>query len=152
MKRAHLIFSAAFLFFLSGQASAQIKQFKGNWVKLGTTYDFAFDLYIRNTGGNTVEGVFNWQAVNFDEYDDDSQSYYEEKLGLWAKEFVRGTYDPKTRTYQLEGYKKEDAHLIIGLDYYEIKVDENGDINGKTRSFGTWKGRIHGKAIRGDSA
>ena len=152
MKTVQQLFPIAFLFLLSIPSPAQVKQFQGNWVKQGTTYDFAFDLYLRHTGGNQVEGVFNWRVVNYDENEPASQAYFVEKLGLWAKEFVRGTYDPKTRTYRLQGYKKEDPHLIIDLDHYNLSEDGNGDIGGKTRAGGGWDGRINGKPIRGDNA
>ena len=152
MKKSYLIFPIAFLFLFSTSISAQIKHFKGNWTKLGTTYDFSFDLYLRHTEGNQVEGVFNWKFVHYNENEPNSRSYYEEKRDLTAKEFVRGTYNPQTKELHLRGYKKEDPHLIIGIDEYRLKVDDNGDIGGKTKAHGSWKGRVNGRAVRGDSA
>ncbi len=146
--------NAIFLVLLltSVSLSAQIKHFKGNWTKVGTTYDFAFDLYIKHLGGNQVEGVFSWEFVNYDENQPFSKDYYEEKIGQQAKEFVRGTYDQKTKQYYLKGYKKEDPNLIISLDHYRLKEDADGNIGGDTKALGTWLGRINGKVIRTDQA
>lgn len=152
MKRAFSIFPFAFFLLLSTQLPAQIQQFQGNWTKLGTTYNFEFDLQIRHTDGNAVEGVFHWRVVNYDENEPASKAYYEEKIGLTAKEFVRGTYNPKSGEFLLKGYKKEDPNLIIGIDDYKIKMDENGDIGGDTKAAGTWLGRINGKEVKADSA
>ena len=152
MKSAFLKFSLLILLCLPTLLAAQIKHFTGHWTKIGTTYDFGFDLYIKHTGGNTVEGVFTWEFISYDKNILGSKSYYEEKIGLKAKEFVRGTYDPATKEYYLQGYKKEDPHRIIALDHYKLKEDKNGDIGGDTKAHGTWKGRINGKAVRTDSA
>ncbi len=129
---------------------AQTKYFQGNWTKLGTTYDFQFELQLHVTHNNQVKGVFHWTFVQYDKNFSPSKDYYESKLGLTAKEYVRGTYDPKTRQYILKGYKKDDPHQIIGLDLYRIKEDGNGNIGGDSRAHNTWQGRINGKEIQAD--
>ena len=93
-----------------------------------------------------MKGVFHWELVNYDENFPASKAYYKEKIGLQAKEYVRGTYNASTKEYILKGYKKDDPHLIIGLDLYRIKEDENGHIGGDTKTEGTWKGRINGQS------
>ena len=132
-------------------SSAQTKYFQGNWTKLGTTYDFQFELTLHVARNNQVKGVFHWTFVQYDENFSPSKDYYESKLGLTAKEYVRGTYDPKTKQYILKGYKKDDPHQIIGLDLYRIKEDGTGNnIGGDTRAHHTWQGRINGKRIQVD--
>ena len=138
--------------FFAYRLDAQIKHFKGNWTKLETTYDFKFDLYIQFTSGNQVKGVFHWEVMNYDENLEWSKEYYREKIGDAAKEYVRGTYNPKTKQYILKGYKKDDPNLIIGLDLYRLKENENGDIDGDSKTNNTWKGRVNGKRIRVDQA
>ncbi|MEZ4957289.1 MAG: hypothetical protein R2825_27270 [Saprospiraceae bacterium] len=127
--------------------TAQTKHFQGNWTKLETTYDFKFDLFLEFTGGNQVKGVFHWELVNYDENFQFSKDYYENKIGLQAKEYVRGTYDPATKQYILKGYKKDDPHSIIGLDLYRIKESDKGDIGGDTKANNSWQGRINGQAV-----
>ena len=79
----------------------------------------------------------------YDEYDDASREYYSDKLGLTAKEYVKGTFDPAKNEYYLTGYKKDDPNLIIGIDTYRLKVDEYENIGGTTKANGSWKGRIN---------
>ena len=150
MKKSLLLLFLFSSTILLNPLTAQIKRFTGNWTKIGTTYDFQFDLFIQHTGGNQVKAVFKWQAIAYDVNDPFSIEYYGEKIGLEAKEYVRGTYDKNTQQYILKGYKKDDPHRIIGLDLYRLNVDKNGDIGGDTRAHHTWKGRINGKAVRTD--
>ncbi len=151
MKKSILFFLFLLCVSFSNSLTAQIKHFKGNWTKLETTYDFAFDLYIKHVDGNQVEGVFSWEFVNYDEKNTISKNYYEEKIGAQAKEYVKGTYDPKTKQYYLRGYKKEDPNRIISLDHYRIKEDKSGNIGGDSKTMGTWEGRINGQVIRTDN-
>lgn len=150
MKKSTLLLLLISATFFANPLTAQIKRFTGNWTKIGTTYDFEFDLFIQHTGGNQVKGVFQWRAVYYDENDPLSIEYYGEKIGKEAKEYVRGTYDSNTGQYILKGFKKDDPNRIIGLDLYRLEVDENGHIGGDTRALNTWKGRINGKAVRTD--
>lgn len=129
---------------------AQTKHFQGTWTKLGTTYVFEFDLYLNHTEGKNVDGYFDWKVTAPDEKNVYSTSHYNERLGTTAREYLKGTYDEKSKTYVLSGYKKDDPNLIIDPDDYILKVDENGDIGGKTKAHGTWKGRINGKPLEGE--
>ena len=137
-----------FLFiFISSFGNAQSLYFEGSWTKTGTTYEFPFQLVLIHQE-NIVEGYFLWQIQELDENNSISKMYYESKLGLNAKEFVKGSYDLQNETYYLKGYKKEDPHNIISLDSYKLKISKEGIINGSTKSDGNWHGRIDGKEIR----
>lgn len=128
-------------------AHAQIQLFHGTWTRLGTGYVFDFDLKLEHGAGNKVQGFFDWKFVQYDEKDPFSVSYYKDKIGLTAKEYVKGTYDPATKTYHVTGYAKDDPDAIISLDEYLLKVDGNGDLGGETRSQNTWLGRINAKSL-----
>jgi hypothetical protein len=128
-------------------ADCQTHLFHGTWTRLGTVYVFEFDLQLEHGASNTVEGHFNWKFVQYDEDDAFSVSYYQDKIGLTAKEYVRGTWNPADRTYHLKGYKKDDPNAIISLDEYLLKVDGNGDLGGDTRSHDSWLGRINAKVL-----
>lgn len=128
-------------------ATAQPHLFQGSWTRLGTNYRFDFELHLEHGAGNSVEGYFNWKFVQYDENDSFSVSYYQDKIGATAKEYVRGSWNPADRTYRLKGYKKDDPHAIIALDEYLLKVDGNGDLGGDTRSHDSWLGRINAKAL-----
>lgn len=47
-------------------------------------------------------------------------------IGQSATEFVRGTYEPATRTTSVNGYSKSDAIGLIILDKYRLVVSEDG--------------------------
>ncbi len=128
-------------------ATCQTQLFHGTWTRLGTQYLFDFDLHLEHGAGGKVTGYFIWKFVQYDENDAFSVNYYQDKIGLTAKEYVSGTWDAATRTYQLKGYEKDDPNAIIALDEYLLKVDENGDLGGDTKSQGTWLGRIHAKRL-----
>ena len=125
----------------------QTKKFTGAWTKINTTYAFEFDLTLNIKEGNKVEGNFLWKVVQYDENNELSQNYYQNKIGKTATEYVKGTYIPSTRKYHLKGYKKDDPHNIIGIDTYEISEDKTGNIGGTTNANGTWLGRINGRKV-----
>ncbi|MBK9017283.1 MAG: hypothetical protein IPM82_26295 [Saprospiraceae bacterium] len=137
------LFTATFL----QNADCQTQLFHGTWTRLGSNYLFEFDLHLEHGAGNNVEGYFNWKFVQYDEEDAFSVSYYKDKIGATAKEYVRGTWDPTSHTYHLKGYKKDDPDTIIALDEYLLKVDGNGDLGGDTKSHDSWLGRINAKSL-----
>ena len=135
----------ALLIFSSTTSFSQTKLYNGTWTKITTTYAFDFDLILNVNEPNHVEGYFIWKVVHYDEYNISSKEYYENKLGMTATEYIRGTYNASEGEYLLKGYKKEDPNSIIGIDTYKLKVDENGNIGGKSKANGTWLGRINAK-------
>jgi hypothetical protein len=61
------------------------------------------------------------------------------KLGLSGTEFIRGTYDFKTRLVLFEGYRKDDPREVIGLDRYKLVFADNGAaLGGLTADYGKW--------------
>jgi hypothetical protein len=138
---------AFLLLLISTTVSSQSHRFIGTWTKLNTTYKFEFQLILDKEDNNQVEGYFIWKVIGYDKKSQWSEKYYKSKINLTGQEFVKGTYNPKEREYLLKGYKKEDPHKIIGLDTYHIKVDEDGNLGGKTKANGTWRGRINGKKV-----
>ena len=129
---------------------SQTQQFNGTWTKVNTTYEFEFDLILEVKTSNRVEGYFIWKLVRSDENNTLSKQYYEKKMGMTGKEYVKGTYHSASGEYILRGYKKQDPNAIIGMDTYHLKLGENGDIGGTTNANGTWLGRIKGKQVRID--
>lgn len=150
MKKLLLLFFLGLFCSSASQLFGQNKHFQGTWTKVGTTYVFEFDLHLEHSKDNQVTGFFKWQVTGMDDKSKFSQDHYDSRLGTTAKEFVKGTFNPATKTYKLSGYKKEDPNLIISLDHYILKIDEKGDIGGNTRAHGTWKGRINGKPVISD--
>jgi len=142
-----VLLSVLLLASISLGAGAQVQLFHGTWTRIGTGYVFDFDLRLEHGAGNQVQGFFDWKFVQYDPDDPFSVSYYKDKLGLTAREYVKGTYDPATRTYHVVGYAKEDPEAIISLDEYLLKMDGDGNIGGETRSQNTWLGRINAKSL-----
>lgn len=61
------------------------------------------------------------------------------KLDITGTEFIRGTYDFKTRLVQFEGYRKDDPSSVIGLDRYKLVFADNGTtLGGLTENHGLW--------------
>ncbi|MDF1865580.1 MAG: hypothetical protein P1U70_12150 [Saprospiraceae bacterium] len=148
MKKIILSIITTLLF--TAQTFAQTKHFQGTWTKLETTYVFEFDLYINHIDDKNVEGYFDWKVTSPDEKNIFSTTHYNERLGSTAREYFRGIYMPKSKNYMLFGHKKEDPNMIIAPDDYRLKIDENGDISGRTKAHNTWKGRINGKRVVGE--
>ena len=123
----------------------QTKTFTGVWTKINTTYSFEFELNLEIKEANKVEGYFIWKVVQYDEKNQLSQNYYQDKIGKTAREYVKGTYTPSSGKYRLKGYKKDDPDNIIGIDTYELTEDKVGNIEGTTNANGKWLGRIKGK-------
>ncbi len=147
MKALLSVFTFLFVVASATPLAAQQKYFKGSWTSVGSTYQFDFDLYLTHKSNNQVEGYFHWKVVNPDENSEMSVAYYKDRIGSEAKEYVRGTYNPATKEYQLKGYRKADPHAIISLDTYYLKVDEEGHIGGTTNDHGTGNGRINGENL-----
>ena len=129
---------------------SQTQQFNGTWTKVNTSYQFDFDLILEVKESNRVEGYFIWKLVRFDENNTSSKQYYQKKLGMTGKEYVKGTYNRSSGEYILKGYKKQDPNAIIGMDTYHLKLGENGDIGGTTNANGSWLGRIKGTPVKID--
>ena len=143
-------FISLFLLISFAPAYGQSHHYTGSWTKENTTYQFDFVLQLQFIEGYQVEGHFDWTLIKLDENNLLSKNYYRNKIGMKAKEFVRGNFNPNKQEYILKGYKKDDPNLIIGLDTYHIKVDKNGRIGGTTNANGSWLGRINGVAIEMD--
>ena len=152
MRKVFLFVLFVFLSLISNELIAQIKHFHGTWTMIGTTYVFEFDLYLKHEEGNKVAGHFDWKAVRYDENSPASIDYYQPKIGATAKEFVRGTFNPKTNQYLLKGYKKDDPQMIISTDIYRLQLDEYDDIGGDSKAHNTWLGRINGSAVKKNAA
>lgn len=61
------------------------------------------------------------------------------KLGMIGTEYIRGSYNFKTRIIELEGYKKDDPNNVIGLDHYRVLFAPNGAcLGGLTENHGNW--------------
>jgi len=135
---------------ISSTLSSQTLQFNGTWTKVSTTYKFDFDLILKVSSSNQVEGYFLWKVIEYDKNNILSKQHYEKKINLTAKEYVKGIYYPSKGEYVLKGYKKDDPDNIIGIDIYELKIDRNGELGGITNSNGSWLGRINGKQIEKD--
>lgn len=109
---------------------------KGYWI---SPQGFLFTASVRlHVAQNfSVEGEIGWVLERSPREED------KPKLGLSATEYVRGSYDPRARVLRLEGYRKDDPNLVIGLDkYHLVLADSNQVLGGITWDHGTWRGLI----------
>lgn len=114
----------------------------GEWTGYWTSFSpasrgYLYEGVIKLTAGsaNSIEGTITWTLRR------SPRAAEQSKIGLSAVEFVRGSYDSRTRVLRLEGYRADDANSIIGLDTYQLFLADNGTvIGGITSSHGTWQG------------
>jgi hypothetical protein len=135
---------AATMLFSSDFVVGQTDQFIGSWTKEGTTYQFDFILILNHVGDGQVEGQFRWTVAKPDEKAPQSVLWYQHKIGLQATEFVKGRYNDNTKELFIEGYRKDDPHMIIALDEYRLKVIGDHTLQGTSKAHGTWEGIIDG--------
>lgn len=135
---------AATLVFSSECLIGQTDQFVGSWTKEGTTYVFDFILILNHVGEGQVEGQFRWTVAKPDENAPQSVMWYQSKIGLQATEHVRGTFNSSTNELVIQGYRKDDPHMIIALDEYRLKVIGDHTLQGISKAHGSWEGIIDG--------
>ena len=120
-----------------GANISPVGKWTGEWsTDSGTLLDF--DLTLTDTGNNRVEGQIKWtlrKTVRPDKMD---------KIGLSATEYVRGTFDPATRTLNMNGYSKDDPNgVLVMLDVYKLNVSADGHtLSGLARNGSKWNGHI----------
>jgi len=116
----------------------KLGKYKGTWTEAGSTYKYSFEIDV--SFSEKIDSFFLWTL------EATPRSNERSKIGLQGKEFVHGTFNPSTRRLHLNGFKKEDPHVILGLDKYELTVSKDGKtISGKTYSHGSWKGILNAK-------
>jgi hypothetical protein len=111
----------------------------GIW--LGEWSDQEGDLYgceLRlNETENVVSGSIVWIVKRTPRPD------LQPKIGLSGIEHIKGKYDPQTRLLELEGYRKDDPHEVIGLDKYKLVISVDGQsLSGQTDHDGKWQARL----------
>jgi hypothetical protein len=67
-----------------------------------------------------------------------------DKIGLSATEYVRGTFDPTTGVINLTGYSKDDPNnVLVMVDVYKLQISTDGrKLTGKARNGGKWNGKV----------
>jgi hypothetical protein len=110
------------------------------WVGEWTSPDSRFDAEMRLTltADGRVDGQLAWTLRKSPRPEDQA------KLGFTGTEHVWGTYDPRSRTLVLEGYRRDDPHQILGLDKYRLVLADGGQvIGGITWDHATWQGKFN---------
>jgi hypothetical protein len=115
-------------------AAALGKVWAGTWSSTdGYVYDAEFRGRLDASGA--VEGRLDWTLRKAPE----SRTDYANKIGSKGVEYVWGVYDDLARSLDLEGYRRDDPKLILGLDRYRLTLSEDfKEIKGATWHHGTW--------------
>lgn len=107
---------------------------KGTWVS-SKGYLYSASVRLRVAADFSVEGEISWVLERSPREEDKA------KLGFGGTEYVRGTYDPRARVLRLEGYRKDDPNIILGLDkYHLVLADSDQVLGGITWNHGDWQG------------
>jgi hypothetical protein len=140
---------AFILLALAGHASAQTgaddrAALNGTWNGFWTSaspkdagYLYVASFAMTVGPDDTIEGAITWTLKASPRPDEQA------KLGSTGTEYVRGTYDETARIARFEGYKKDDANVILALDKYRLFLAPNNHVlGGITWNNGSWQGMI----------
>lgn len=134
-----------FLMWFTG-ASVQAQSAGGLWQGKWSSpegYVFDFVLHLDEFTDGTVSGFLHWTFAEAPAHD----WYYANRQGQEATEYVEGKIKQKG-TVHFEGVRKDDPLLIISLDKYELRFDEDYTrFTGNTGHHGSWTGKIEGIRI-----
>jgi hypothetical protein len=133
------------LFMLSAWTGSFVDDVSGHWHGAWRSssepgYFYTYEMILDMHTDQTVEGRIRWTLRK------SPRAHEQEKIGLEAVEYVRGSGNRTKRSISLVGYMKNDPNTIIGLDRYELTLQRRSDrIAGVTFAHGTWKGRFVGE-------
>ncbi len=115
--------------------AALAKSWAGTWTSApGFVYGAQFRAQLLPNGA--VEGRLDWTLIQAPA----TRPEYEGKIGGKGVEYVWGVYEPVGRTLTLEGYRRDDPRVLLGLDRYRLSIAADyGEISGATWDHGTWQ-------------
>jgi hypothetical protein len=121
---------------LAANAPVATDPIKGKWFTGNSSHRYAFEVHF--AFAQKIDGYILWTL------EESPVPSERDKIGLQAKEFVRGTFDAKTRVVKLKGYRRNDKYGIIGLDEYKLTLSADGKhLYGKTKAeYNSWAGRM----------
>lgn len=90
---------------------------------------------------NAVTGKIEWTIISLDK---SIYNQYKNRMNAKGIEFVKGTYNPDTKTFNLHGYEKNDPAGILSLDTYILDLNDPAKVTGTTRGSGKWDGLVEG--------
>jgi hypothetical protein len=107
----------------------------GMWTASGFRYEAVMTLNVAANGD--AEGAINWTLRVSPRANEAS------KIGMKGTEYIRGKYYPDSATFALDGYRKDDPNVILGLDKYRLVVSETRkSMGGITWHHGPWTGQF----------
>ena len=114
---------------------------QGDWgSREGFRYSFSAQLYVATD--DDVEGKINWQLTAT------PGEHLSDRVGSTAAEYVRGSYDRKTKLMTVAGYEVSDPTLIA-TDTYRLQIKPDGiSFVGMTLHYtGEWSAQTTGTVI-----
>lgn len=73
----------------------------------------------------------------------------QQKIGMKATAYVKGTFDPERRVITIGTYQRDDPYDIIDINEYQLSLSADGaTLSGQAGNNGTWTGTI--SAVRKD--
>jgi hypothetical protein len=118
------------------EKAALEREWAGKFTQPGAAFDAQLRLRVLDDGA--VEGKIHWTYTKTDD------EKAKRNVGLSGTECVWGSYDPTTRLLVFDGYRRDDPHMILGLDRYRLTLGENGQtLGGTTWANGTNEGRFN---------
>ena len=107
----------------------------GTWTESGFRYEAVMVLVVDSNG--SVEGSINWTLRATPRPNEAG------KVGLKGVEYIRGKFYPDPGALVVEGYRKDDPNVILGLDKYRLIVSESRKtMGGITAHHGPWTGQF----------
>jgi hypothetical protein len=118
-------------------ARALLGTWTGDWSAPSKAYLTA-SVTLMEDGEGGIAGQMKWTLR------DTSRKEKLSKIGMSATEYVKGQFDPSSRTLHLVAYRKDDPDdVLIMLDTYYLTLSEDSHtLKGVTQNGGKWDGAI----------
>jgi hypothetical protein len=111
------------------------KEWEGRFGDKTSEFGARMKIVVRNDGA--VEGKIFWKLLK---HTDEARKPLIGKEGI---EYVWGSYDSKTRLLAIDGYRRSDPFVILGLDRYRLTLAEEGiRLKGTTWNQGANDGKF----------
>ena len=126
----------------TGLSAQQIISMAGHWTQKGNSNDFGFKAKLTIDTSNNVDGVITWSVIRVKSA---TVRYYSARMKSTAREYVKGTYAPASKSLQFHGVRKNDPDKIVSMDSYDINLTSDNRVVGKSKgNKGLWDGIMSG--------
>ena len=149
LKNMKKLFVSVILLFSLQYSFSQVSYYKGEWTAVNKQDRFTGIFKIGMNAGGKVKAQFIWTYLRIDSTNKDLVEMYKGKKDRSGIEYAEGYFSASTNDFNLEGKRKVDPFIILGLDKYHIKLSADKQaIYGTTETQGTNEGMLYAVKMR----